>query len=320
MKKVNIFIILIILVIVGGFFFYKEGLMPVSVTDKSVKFFVINKGESVDEIVKSLDKENLIRSKTIFYLILKQTGIDKNVQAGEFRLSPSMTAMEIAQNLTKGTMDTQITIIEGLRKEEIAQIFSKELDIPVIEFVKTAKEGYLFPDTYFFQKNADVSTVLEILQNNFDSKFTPELKANMTAKKLTLNQVITIASLVEKEARLDPDRKIVASIIYKRYKEDWNLQIDATVQYAIGYQTREKTWWKRDLSMEDLSIDSPYNTYKRTGLPPGPICNPGISSIIAAINADASTPYWYYISDKTGKMHYAKTLDEHDANIAKYLN
>lgn len=320
MKKTIISLVVIGIIIMGGFLFYKEGLMAVSPTDKSVKIFVIDKGESVDEIIASLEKENLIRSKTVFYLILKQTGIDKRVQAGDFRLSPSMTAMEIAESLTKGTLDTWVTVIEGLRKEEIAQIFSKELNIPEIEFIKTTKEGYLFPDTYLFPKDADVNTVAEILQKNFDSKFTADLRAKMNAKKLTLNQVMTIASLVEREARLDADRKEVASIIYKRYKEDWNLQIDATVQYIVGYQTKSKTWWKKDLTLEDLAIDSPYNTYKKIGLPPGPICNPGLSSIVAAVEADDSTPYWYYISDKNGKMHYSKTLEEHDANIAKYLN
>ena len=320
MKKFNIFLILMAIIVVGGFLFYKEGLMSVSSTDKSVKIFVVNKGDVADTVTENLERDGLIRSKTIFYLILKQTGIDKKIQAGDFRLSPSMTAMEIAQNLTKGTMDVQVTIIEGLRKEEIAQVFSKDLDIPETEFIKTAKEGFLFPDTYFFQKSADVNTVLETLQSNFDNKFTPDLKAKMEAKKLSLNQMITIASLVEKEARLDVDRKQVASIIYKRYKADWNLGIDATVQYAIGYQAKEKTWWKKDLSLADLAIDSPYNTYKKIGLPIGPICNPGLSSIVAAVNADESTPYWYYISDKTGKMHYARTLEEHNANIAKYLN
>jgi UPF0755 protein len=320
MKKTIIFLVLIVVIALGGFLFYKEGLMPVSPDDKATKTFVIDQGEDVDEIIKSLENEKLIRSKTVFYLILKQTGIDKRIQAGDFHLSPSMTALEIAENLTVGTSDTRITVIEGLRKEEIAQMFSKELNIPEIEFIKTSKEGFLFPDTYLFPKDADASKVIKIMQNNFDKKFTPEMKAQISAKKLTLNQIITIASLVEKEARLNGDRKEVASIIYKRYVKDWALEIDATVQYAIGYQVDEKTWWKKNLTQADLEVDSPYNTRKNVGLPPGPICNPGLSSIIAAVEADASTPYWFYISDKTGKMHYTKTLEEHDAAIEKYLN
>lgn len=320
MKKQMIFFILIVALALGGFIFYKEGLMAVSSNDETVKVFTIDKGESVEDIIKSLESEGLIRSKTIFYLILKQTGIDKKIQAGDFYLSPSMTAHEIAENLTVGTFDTKITVIEGLRKEEIAAVFSKELNISEIEFVKTAKEGFLFPDTYLFPKDANANEVIEIMQNNFDKKITPEMRGMIKAKNLNLNQVMTIASLVEKEARLDEDRKEVASIIYKRYVKDWALDIDATVQYAIGYQVGEKTWWKKDLTQADLNVDSPYNTRKKIGLPPGPICNPGLSSIVAAVEADASTPYWFYISDKTGKMHYTKTLEEHDAAIEKYLN
>lgn len=320
MKKQMIFFILIVVVVLGGFIFYKEGLMAVSANDKTIKMFTIDKGKSVEDIIKSLESEKLIRSKTIFYLILTQTGIDKKIQAGDFYLSPSMTAHEIAQNLTVGTFDKKITIIEGLRKEEIAAIFSKELNISEIEFIKTAKEGFLFPDTYLFPKDANANKVIEIMQNNFDTKITPDMKAKMKAKNLSLNQVLTIASLVEKEARLDEDRKEVASIIYKRYIKDWALEIDATVQYVIGYQVDEKTWWKKYLTQADLDVDSPYNTRRKVGLPPGPICNPGISSIIATVEADASTPYWFYISDKTGKMHYTKTLEQHNAAIERYLN
>ena len=136
---------------------------------------------------------------------------------------------------------------------------------------------------------------------------------------MTEKEVLILASLVEKEARHDEDRQKVASIILKRLKNDIKLQIDATVQYALGYQSEEKTWWKKNLTQEDLDIDSPYNTYKNEGLPPGPIANPGLASIEAVINADANTSYLYYISDKNGNMHYARTLEEHQANIDKYL-
>lgn len=319
MKKIYILFGVIIILVVGCFLFYTEGTLPVSSSDKSVKIFTIDKGENVDMIIKKLEGEGLIRSRTVFYLILKQTKIDTKIQAGNFSLSPSMTASEIANNLTVGTLDIRVTVVEGIRKEEIAQLLSKELSIPEIEFVKNAKEGYLFPDTYSFSKDTDVNAVLETFNTNFSSKFTQDMRTKIAAKKMTMNQVLTLASLVEREARLDADRAEVASIIYKRYKADWALQIDATVQYAVGYQSKTKSWWKQDLTFDDLKIDSPYNTYKNTGLPPGPICNPGLSSIMAAVNADESTPYWFYISDKTGKMHYGKTLEEHDALIAKYL-
>jgi UPF0755 protein len=180
-------------------------------------------------------------------------------------------------------------------------------------------EGYLFPDTYLIPEQATAGGIIEILVNNYYRRFDDSLKAKAKKNGLSEKEVLILASLVEKEGRNDADRQKVASIILKRYRKDWPLQIDATIQYALGYQANEKTWWKKVLTADDLSIDSPYNTYKNTGLPPGPICNPGLSSITAVANANVNTPYWYYLSDKNGKMHYSKTLEEHNANIKSYL-
>jgi UPF0755 protein len=319
MKKLTIVLTIIVLLGIFFFLYYKEGTLPVEKNSQETKIFVVKKGEGLNQIIKNLMNEGLIRNKVVFYLIVKNMGIEKKIQAGDFRLSPSMSAYEIAENLTHGTLDVWTTIIEGLRKEEIAQIISKSLDIPESEFIKNAKEGYLFPDTYLIPKDAVIDTVLNIMTSNFENKYSQELKEKAKKLKLTDEEVIILASLVEKEARLDEDRQEVASIILKRYQEDWPLQIDATVQYALGYQSAAKTWWKKDLTHEDLEIDSSYNTYKNQGLPPSPICNPGLSSIEAVVNADPSTLYWYYISDKTGKMHFAKTLEEHNQYINRYL-
>jgi len=302
------------------YLFYKEGTLPVNRNDQSTKIFVIKRGESLRSIIRNLYEEKLIRNRIVFFLIIKQLGIEKKIQAGDFRLSPSMDAVTIAKTLTHGSLDTWVTIIEGLRREEIAHIIAKNLDIPETEFVSLAKEGYLFPDTYLFPKNTDVETIIRIFYENFQRKFNQQLaeqaKRNLN---LTQEQVLILASLVEREAKYDADRKKVASILIKRLKNDWPLQVDATVQYALGYQPKEKTWWKKNLTFADLKIDSPYNTYKNTGLPPTPICNPGLASIQAVIEADPDIEHWYYLSDKTGKMHYSKTLEEHNRNIEKYL-
>lgn len=322
MIKKNLFLLLIFLVfLIFGWFYYKEGLMPVNKRDISTKIFVIQKGETLNSIVKRLYKEDLIRSRLIFFLLVKKMGIEKKIQAGDFRLSPSMSAEEIAKTLTHGTLDIWITIIEGLRKEEIANIIAKNFSIPEIEFIKYAKEGYLFPDTYLFPKKADAQTIIKIMTDNFHKKFNQPLREK-AEKRLNLDeeQVLILASLVEREAKFDQDRKEVASILLKRLRNDWPLQVDATVQYVLGYQSQERTWWKKNLTIEDLEIDSPYNTYKKLGLPPTPISNPGLASIIAVIEAESDTPYWYYLSDKTGRMHFAKTLEEHNNNIKKYLN
>lgn len=319
MKKKYVFFSLLCLVFAFLFLYFQEGSMPVDKHDTNPRIFMINKGEGLNSIANKLANEKLIRNKVVFYLIVKQLGIEKKIQAGDFRLSRSMNTTQIAQTLTHGTSDTWVTIIEGLRKEEVAQELSANFKISEIEFIEQAKEGYLFPDTYLFPENSSIDTILSIITRNFNAKYTDELKDRARAKGLTDRQVLTIASLVEKEAKSPQDKQQVASIILKRHLNDWPLDIDATVQYALGYQKKTKTWWKKDLTQEDLEADSQYNTRKYKGLPPAPICNPGLDSINAAINADAQTPYWFYLSDKQGKMHYAVTLEEHNSNISKYL-
>jgi len=319
MKKFFIVFLFSSLFIIFGYLFYKQGLLPVDKNNKGTKIFVIKRGESLNSIIDNLYRQNLIRNRLVFYLLVKKLGIEKRIQAGDFRLSPSMDAQTIAKNLTKGTLDIWVTIVEGLRKEEIAQIINQNFAIPESEFLKYAKEGYLFPDTYLIPKEATAEVIVKILTNNFYRRFDKNLQEKAKNKGLTEEDTIIIASLVEKEAKYDEDRQKVASIILKRIKNDWPLQIDATIQYALGYQPQEKSWWKKYLTKEDLEIDSPYNTYKNKGFPPTPICNPGLASIKAVIDASENTPYWYYLSDKTGRMHYAKTLEEHNENIRKYL-
>lgn len=317
MKKTNILLFLLIVVSISFYLFYKEGSLPVNKNSATSKMFVVKQGEPLDTIVNNLANEGLIRNKIVFYLVVRKLGIERKIQAGEFRLSPNMTAEEVANTLTHGTLDIQITLIEGMRKEEMAQIISKALDIPEIEIVRTSKEGYIFPDTYMFPKNSTMETVLSIIKNN--NKFMNVIKTISKKSKLTEKEVMILASLVEREARQPATREKIAGIILKRYQADWPLDLDATLQYVLGYQPLEKTWWKKELTEEDLKIDSPYNTYKNKGLPPEPICNPSLSSIKAIINANPKTPYWYYITDPQGVMHYSVTLEEHEAGVNKYL-
>ena len=319
MKKLKILLFLFILISISFYLFYSEGSLAVNKKSSTSKIFVIKQGESLDTIVNNLANEGLIRNKIVFYLIVKKLGIERKIQAGDFRISENMTVQEVATNLTHGTIDTWLTLIEGMRKEEMAQIISKTLDIPEIEIIKSTKEGYVFPDTYLVPKTATTETVLSIINKNFSAKFDEKLHIQTKNKNLTEKQVLILASLVEREARQPATREKVAGIILKRYLADWPLQIDATVQYVLGYQPNEKSWWKKELTEEDLKIDSSYNTYKHPGLPPEPICNPSLSSIRAVINGNEKTPYWYYITDNNGVMHYAVTLEEHEANIQKYL-
>ncbi|MEX1052289.1 MAG: endolytic transglycosylase MltG [Patescibacteria group bacterium] len=318
-KKFSLIITIAFIAIVSiGLFFY-EGTLPVDQTNRDSKIFVIEVGEGPKSIVNKLEDENLIRSKVTFFAILYQLQIHNKIQAGDYRLSPSMNAYEIAKELTHGTLDRWITIIEGWRKEEIADKIAAEFNIPATEFITNAEEGYLFPDTYLIPKDATAGGVISILMNNFERKYDEDLKEKVRQLGLTDEEALILASIVEREAQFDRDRVEVASIFIKRYKAGIALDADATVQYALGYQTDQKTWWKKGLSVDDLNIQSPYNTRRVAGLPPGPISNPSLSSLEAVANADPNTPYLFFLHTPNGKTYFGRTLQEHNENIDKYL-
>lgn len=318
MKKFKILFLITSLVILGMYFMYVEGALPVDKNNTGSTIFVIHKGEGLNSIIKRLAAEDLIRNKLVFYAIALQKGIEKKVQAGDFKLSKKMTAQEVAEMITHGTLDEWVTIVEGLRKEEVAQKLAQTFTFSEISFIEQAKEGQLFPDTYLIPKTATIDTIIQLMESNFQKKMA-EARKERPFEKRSDREILILASLVEREAKFADDRRLVASIILKRAQNDWPLQLDATIQYGLGYQRKEKTWWKRDLTVEDLKVDNTYNTYERKGLPPAPICNPGLDSIKAAVTADPNTPYWYYVNDKKGRIQVAKTLEEHEENIRKYV-
>lgn len=317
-KKIYILIGILFSFALLFFLWWNQAVKPVQEGNTSIVLFSVAKGENVRGIAERLQKQNLIRSAVAFFLYTRFGGIADRVQAGEFRLTPSMHMTTIATSLTHGTMDIQITIPEGWRNAEIALILAKELGIPETDFLKSAKEGYMFPDTYLIPKEASASQVSKIFLENFNKKVTERELSLSRQKNLTLEELINIASLVEREAKFDDDRPVIASVILNRLKIGMKLDIDATVQYALGYIPAEKSWWKKELTLEDLEVDSPYNTYKNPGLPPTPIANPGLEAIVAVLQAP-KTDYLYYIADKTGKSHFAVSFEEHARNIAKYL-
>ena len=293
-------------------------LLPVNSNAKTSTIFVVNKGGGVREIAYNLKAKGLVRNPIVFFLLLKKLRLDKKIEAGDFRLNPSMNTSDIAQTLTHGTLDIWVTIPEGLRAEEIAEILKDKIPTykPFWKDVLIQKEGYLFPDTYLVPKNADIALIVSLMLKNFENKYAA-IQPN-EKNTLSKNDSVIVASLVEREARFPEDRILVASVMSNRLKIDMKLDIDATVQYALGYSQDEKTWWKKNLTVDDLAINSIYNTYKNSGLPPTPISNPGIDAIASVINAP-KTDYLYYISDKSGRLHFAKTIEEHNANVKKYI-
>lgn len=317
--RLLVFLVVLVIVLLAGYLVYREGTLPVNAKNTTYKMFTITPGESMNSIIRRLESEGFIRNRLVFYSVIRIKGIEKKVQAGKFRLSPSMDAYTLAEELTHGTDDTWITIIEGLRKEEIAEKIKEELGIPVIEITSRAKEGYLFPDTYLVPAGITAEGMLQAMMNNFRAKVTPTILASARERGLSEEELIILASLVEREARSEEARRQVAAIMLRRLREDMPLQIDATVQYALGYDVNEKSWWRRGLTLEDLKIDHPYNTYVNKGLPPSPICSPSLLSIIAVAEASMDTPYLFYITGNDNRMYYAKDFEEHQENIRKHL-
>lgn len=314
----------------GALFWWETGLRPVDHQSKEQINFVVSKGETIAKITARLKEENLIRDPFRFKLYILLKGVAKKIQVGNFPLSGSLTVPEIVRVLSSAVKGRRVTIIEGLRQEQIEE-FLAEKGFPLVarewrqEIVGQKLEGKLFPDTYFFSPEASQASILRIINRNFQKKVVEGLSGEISRSKLTFDQILVSASIVERESRNETDRRLVAGILLKRWQKGWPLQADATVQYAVAnkkcgraVRSEKCDWWPKKLTEKDLEINSPYNTYKYRGLPPGPICSPGLSSIKAVLNP-IDSPYWYYLNDSEGVMHYAKTDEEQAKNIQKYL-
>lgn len=318
-RKRSPYRLLIVLLIFGAmaFFGFKAylGYLSSPVNPKGdTKAFVVKRGESILDVADKLETEGLIRSAWVFKYLYKSSGI--KIEAGDYKLSSAMSTEEVMKNLQNGSVDKWVTLLEGWRDEEMAEKLNKALGLSKEEFLKHAKQGYMFPDTYLFNPKVTASDVVLVLKNTFNQRYTDELQSKVISKGLTPDQGVILASIVEREARSDEVRTKIAGILLKRLKINMALNADATVQYALGYQPSEKGWWKRHLTLSDLKVNSKYNTYIHPGLPPTPICNPSLSSLKAVANADYTTPFLYYYHDSQGNSYYARTLEEHNENAA----
>lgn len=294
--------------------------------DTKTQDFLILKGSSAGKVGDDLQKAGLIKSSLAFKIYVQVTARQSKIQAGEFRLSPSYNLFKTLDELSKGPVEIWVTIPEGFRREQIAGRFMNVLNKDeefASEFLTLTegKEGYLFPDTYLFPKDVTASGVVKVLNQTFGTKITDKMKQDILNLGYSENQVVTMASIVEREAITNEERPVVAGILYNRLRIGMALQADATVQYVAANSRCGKNidcdWWQPPTG-EELAIISPYNTYHSNKLPPSPIANAGIESIKAAIYPKESD-YLYYIHDKNGQIHYAKTLEEHNSNVKKYL-
>lgn len=276
----------------------------------------IKSGETLQEIASNLKKENAIKSPFFFRFAVALLGGEKKLIAGDYLLDKREGPVELARRITKGDFHLvtfKATIPEGWSVVQIADYFKSNLeDFDRSKFLALAKskEGFLFPDTYFVSPKIKPEVLIEIMSKNFDEKI--KTVKGLSTSTISLKDIITMASILEEEARTTESRRMVAGILWKRLSMGMPLQVDSTFLYINGKTTYE-------LTSSDLKIDSPYNTYRYKGLPPGPISNPGLDSINSAINP-ISSKYLYFLSSKSGNMYYATTFEQHKRNKQLYLN
>jgi len=299
------------------FFWWQWATRPIHSLDSSEQIFVVPQGQTAKIIGQRLLQADLIKSQLAFELLVDRKNFGYRLQAGDFKLSSSMSLSTILETLVHGSLDYWVTFPEGWRVEEYAARLATKSDIDQQAFILAAKpyQGRLFPDTYLIPQNASVEDITKLLTTTFDKKFA-SLTKDLLQSGLSEKQAIILASLIEREAKHEQDRPLVSSVLHNRLRINMAFQIDATVQYILG---KPDDWWPKNLTSQDLKTPSPYNTYLHPDLPPAPIANPGLASLKAALNP-TSTDYLYYVSDSSGYNHYAEDLDSHRQNIKKYLD
>ena len=313
--------------------FFNRGtlLSPMDETS-SERRFQIDQGESVSLVCLRLEQEGLIRDAELLRTYLVYVGLDRYLQAGQFELTPKMSPIKIAAELLDATPDEGvITILPGWRIEEVAEnVAGSGLMISAEEFITAAYapssyyfsflpieqvnslEGLLFPGTYTLLREASLDDLIPMILTEFSQNIDTSLLEGFTRQGLNLYDAVTLASIVEKEAVVDDEKPLIASVFFNRLAAGMRLETDPTVQYALGYQDDVQTWWKSPLSLADLAVVSPYNTYTVIGLPPTPICNPDLGSL-SAVAFPAETPYFYFRAacDESGRHNFAITYEEH---------
>jgi UPF0755 protein len=295
--------------------------------------FVVQEDETVESVAQRLEEAELIRSGFYFRMRMRLTSTDAQLKAGQFDLRRSMTVNEIIDELTTsataGVVDVRFQ--EGWRTEqyadqlvEVGLIETPEEFIEAIEngvwnydFLETRPsgallEGYLFPDTYQFRSDATPEDIIHTLLQTFEQRVTPEMRAQAADLGYNFHNVMVIASIVEREAVVAEERSVIASVFYNRLDTGMPLQADPTVQYAVG---EPGNWWPQ-VTQADLDRAAPHNTYQRPGIPPWPICNPGLATIQATLEP-ADTDYMFFVvtNDGTGSHAFAETYEEHQQNI-----
>lgn len=327
-KKLSLFIlsVCIILVIAAGYFFFSSWIMTGKTTE-SPRYFKVAKGSSVRQIANDLSEEGFIRSRFLFTAAAKLTGLDRKIKAGFYEIRGTETLEDLVSGFSKGSyIAIQVTIPEGLTTRRIAGLLSGKLGIDSTSFMEACRdsallksfglkastfEGYLLPETYEFEYGVTARDVfLKLAESAKKLWESPSWISQLKERNLSVHTVLTMASIVEGEARLDTERPVIAGLYWNRVRIGMHLQADPTIQFLLPGGPRR-------LLFRDLELDSPYNTYLHAGLPPGPIGNPGAKSIEAAL-FPASHGFLYMVADGSGGHTFSKTLSEHNVAVARY--
>ena len=331
MKKA--FVILVALAVIAGIgvagTLYKRTSEPFKGYEAAEQFVTIEPGSGTRTIGQRLIEAGIIRNDLTFRAALWRSGRARSLQAGEFRFDRPMTPVEVVDKIARGDIyNRRITFPEGLNMREMARIYEQQgfgkasafLDaakdanaIHDIDAAATDLEGYLFPETYSVPRDTTAAKLVGLMVGRFRQLFTSEMQQAARALDLTPRQAVTLAALVEKETAQPSERPVVAAVYLNRLKIGMGMQADPTVIYALQRAGR----YDGNLRREDLLFDSPYNTYRYAGLPPGPIASPGLASLQAAV-APAAVDYLYFVSRNDGSHVFARTLAEHNENVRQY--
>ncbi len=340
-------VVLVGIVAVGGWLLYRtpgtlvnEAPPPTGPTQESGSIVVVHvdEGASAIETGEALEDAGVIQSARLFRILASLMGVGDRLAPGDYEFEKGITALTAVRRINQGiTASNIVTIREGLRSEEIADLLEESGVVPAAEFRSALSdqydeaflaqlehgglEGVLFPARYGFASDTTSHEAVEQILLAFEQRYEDEIRPRLSSTPggLSLSEVVTLASIVEREARVPEERAIIASVFLNRLDSGIPLQADPTVQYAVGNDptsVAEHGYWKNELSLADLAIDSPYNTYANVGLPPGPIANPGLDSIMAVLEP-ASTNYLFFVARPDGSHAFAETLEEHTLNVCQ---
>lgn len=313
-----------------------EHVIPAPAAQGKTVLITVKKGESAKSIGDTLQEQGIIRSSRLFEVLVGITGVQDSLEAGDYEFDPGLPAIEVVRRIAEGrTASREVLIPEGRRVEEVADILDRGGVVKKQDFLDalvrsrytepflaqtdtTDLEGYVFPATYDFFRDEKPADVVDTFLKAFQANVADKLQ--LEGQDLTLDQVITLASIVEREAAVASERPVIASVYLNRMRLGIPLQADPTVQYALAQSAASVSqygYWKTGLTLDDLKVDSPYNTYVHPGLPPGPIASPGFDSIEAVVRP-ARTNYLFFVAKNDGTHVFAETLEEHLRNVEKY--